>query len=184
MDDSEVALLLAVHAALLDYMQLAPHEIDIEADEMAPASIGDRYLAVIPGGYTTGQIHDANGSTREEIHSIDVAVVVRIPEYAKDRQREAFLENARSMAPLIQGVRETIDFEYNVNQAANAILQRDYGIAAGEGFIEPLKVKGLGRIATVPGAFFDGNPDERRAGFSRRVFLRGAKFMSTRRIAS
>lgn len=64
---AEKNLLLAVRNTLRTLLTLTDVECEVELDEMAPATVGERYFAIMPGGYRPGPMHESSGGVRDLI---------------------------------------------------------------------------------------------------------------------
>lgn len=175
---SETALLEAVRNRLRTQLSLPDDACEIEFDEMAPATTGDTYLVVLPGGVTDGPAHKTSGQVIDEVIGVDVTVVRRATAVPRDRHRDVYLRNLTSLNDLIQQVRDAIDFKYEVNIAANAIIS---GLTGSQhGFIEPLKFAGMDKRPRKVSADFFAASKEPVAGLARTVNFRGARRMQAR----
>lgn len=175
----EVQLLIAVRAAIKDALALGEDEIAIEYDEFAPAITGQRFICVVPTGWSAGPTHKTNTQAVDKIYGVDVIPIMRLPEFPLDRTNEMFLDNVDGMAPMVSAVIDAIDFQYDINAAANLALRTAGRLAAGQGFVESMTSTGVDKLATVPAEFFSAT-GERRAGLSRRIHFRGARYMASR----
>jgi len=175
---SETALLEAVRNRLRTQLTLDDHQCEIEFDEMAPATVGDKYLVVLPGGVSDGPAHRTSGQVIDEVIGVDVTVVLRATSVPRDRHRDVYLRNLMSLNDLIQKVRDAIDFKYEVNTAANVIITGLTGSTYG--FTEPLKFQGMqARPVKVSAEFFAASK-EPVAGLARTVYFRGARRIQAR----
>lgn len=178
----ETALLLAVRNVL----RLATDQggagfgelqCEIEYDEMAPGTVGDVYLAVMPGGWRPGPRHNSSGGVHDLVYGVDVVVIKRVGNVPRDRMRETFLSNVDSLNVEIDRIVTAIDFKYLVNTVANTLIEEKNGST--EKFIEPLKLSGIDkRPRAAPGELFGGN--DTNAGLLRTVFFHGARRITTR----
>ena len=140
MRGSEKHLLLAVRDKIRSECGYADKECAIELDEMAPATVGQVYIAVTPGGCRTGPRQMTCGGVHDLIWSANAIVIKRIRNVPRDRLRDTFLENIESLDEEIDKIIEAVDWQYDVINAATASLAEN-GLEPG--FVEPLKFIGL-----------------------------------------
>ena len=140
MRGSEKHLLLAVRDKIRSECGYANKECAIELDEMAPATVGQVYIAVTPGGCRTGPRQMTCGGVHDLIWSANAIVIKRIRNVPRDRLRDTFLENIGSLDEEIDKIIEAVDWQYDVINAATASLAEN-GLEPG--FVEPLKFIGL-----------------------------------------
>lgn len=186
---SETALLLAVLTVLrmpLDKSGggFGAKECDIEADEMAPATVGDLYVAVTPGGWRPGPRHNSSGGVWDIVYGVDVLVIKRTGNVPRDRQREVligseYLGNLESLNHDVDRVFSAIDFDlgYTVNNIANGLIEQKTGSTAG--FVEPLKFKGVDKKPRIANAELFGGTGG-KAGLIRGIYFDGARRITTR----
>ena len=172
---SETALLLAVRDKLRE-AGYRPDQCDIEISvDVIPPSVGDLYLMVIPGGYHATDTHNTSGGVVDEVYEVDVAIIMRETSSPRDRSRKMLIDMLGSFNAEIKKIKGAIDFQYEVLNAANAIiaLEDDSG---GQGFEVPLRFVSVDpRPTPVPGEWFAGNKQEPRAGLMRVVHFGGAQ---------
>ena len=140
MRGSEKHLLLAVRNMIRSKCSYSDKECAIELDEMAPATVGQIYIAVTPGGCRTGQRHMTSGGVHDLVWNVNAFVIKRIRNVPRDRLRDTFLENIGSLDEDIDKIIEAVDWQYDVINTATDSLA-DEGLEPG--FIEPLKFIGL-----------------------------------------
>lgn len=174
---SETAMLEAVRNHLRTQLNLADHECQIEFDDMAPATVGDLYVVVLPGGVSDGPAH-RGGHVIDELVDVDITVVKRATAKPRDLHREVYLRNLTSLNDIIQQVRDAVDFSYTVNDAANVIILRDS--LSSEGFVEPLKYAGIDKRPQRVGGDYFAATTEPAAGLKRTVYFRGARRIQSR----
>lgn len=143
-------------------------ECDIEFDEMAPATQGHRYIVVMPAGWRPGPRHNTSGGVNDLIYAVDVTVIQRVANVARDRYRTT-LTALEALADLIFPV---VDFNYTTLAAANTLLAAETPSST-EGFSEPLRFIGMGKPRLVSGELFGGA--EPKAGLARTVSFGGAR---------
>ena len=186
---SETAILLAVLTVLRMPIDksgggFSAKECDIEADEMAPGTVGDLYVAVVPGGWRPGPRHNSAGGVWDIIFDVDVLVIKRTGAFPRDRTRDVligsdYLGNLSSLNSDLERVLNAIDFDlgYTVNNTANRLILDKTG--SSEGFVEPLKFKGLDKKPRIANAeIFGGNGT--KAGLIRGIYFGGARRITTR----
>lgn len=140
MRGSEKYLLLAVRNQIRSVCGYTEKECAIELDEMAPATVGQVYVAVTPGGCRPGQRHMTCGGVHDLTWNVNAFIVRRIRNVPRDRLRDTFLENLDCLDEEIDKIIEAIDWQYDVINSATTSLA-DAGLTPG--FIEPLKFQGL-----------------------------------------
>ena len=88
---SESALLRAVVVQIRLHNTSATYQarqVEVEYDELAPATVGDLYIMVIPAGVEAGPAHNSSGGVIDKFYGVDVAMVLRAPKKPRDRRRE------------------------------------------------------------------------------------------------
>lgn len=176
---TESALLEAVRDQIRSVLNIKDRQCEIEFDDdEIPAIVGDLYIIVMPGTIQPGPRHDSSGGVMDRIFSVDVSVVIRATAKPADRRREIFNANLGSINARLQAVFDAIDFSYVTMNAANVIIQANE--SSSEGFTEPLRFAGAGRIRPVPGETFKGGGNEKVAGLIRRMSYGGARRIKTR----
>jgi len=176
---SETALLLAVRNRLRSQVTaFTTDTCQIEYDELAPATVGDLYVVVLPGGITPGPVHNRSGTVVDEIIGIDVSVIIRIPGYPRDRRREKFIDASASLNAHLADVRKQIDWSYTINDDALTLITAQ--TSSTEEFIIPLRFAGIeARPRLVPSEVFAAKPGETAAGLKRGIQFRGARRIQT-----
>jgi hypothetical protein len=171
---AERALLLAVRDTLRDSpYSFAETECEIEFDEMTPATVGQHYLAVMPGGWRPGPRHDSCGGVNDLVYGVDVLVIKRITNVPRDRRRNVFIDQLGSLDALIDKVYQAVDFKYGLLDTANGTIAVETGSL--EGFVEPLKFSYVDkRPRLAPAELFSGAKDN-AAGMMRLVSFTGAR---------
>jgi len=168
---AEKCLLVAVRDRLREVFQ--DTEVQIEFDEMAPATVGNRYMIVLPGGYVPGPRHVSSGTIRDLVFGVDVLIAKRARHVPRDRTRDLYLLNLGSLASDCEAVVAAIDWRYEVMNAANVTILAELG--SSEGFEEPLKVAGIdSRPREAPPGLF-GAAGQQAAGLMRTVHFHGAR---------
>jgi hypothetical protein len=140
MKGSEKHLLVAVRKTIRSECEYTDQQCEIELDELAPATVGQLYVPVVPGGCRPGRVQNTSGGVRDLIWSVNVLVIKRIRNVPRDRLRSVFFENISCLDDEIDKIVEAVDWNYDVIEAATAALA-----AEGEtmGFVEPLRFVGL-----------------------------------------
>jgi hypothetical protein len=155
----------------------AENECDVEFDEMAPATVGQVYLAVLAGGWRPGPHHNKCGGVNDLVYSLSVAVVRRIGNVPRDRRRDIFLNNLNTLDDDIDRVFSVVDWKYELMNLANSLITAE--TQSSEGFIEPLRLIGeVSRPRLVGAEFFGGKGDE--AGMMRVIPFGGARRITTK----
>ena len=137
MKKSERALLKAVRNSIRNNLGYNPTQCTIEPDENIPAIADDIHIAVIPGAQGRGRRHGTSGTVNDITYGCNVVVFMRATHIARDRLREAYLENLSQLNDRIDQIYDLIDYNYTLLTAANAIIVAETGST--EGFVEPLK---------------------------------------------
>jgi|GEM_PF-3502595 hypothetical protein len=153
-------------------------ECNVEFDEMTPATVGHRYAAVMPGGWRPGPRHNTSGGVNDLVYGVDVLVVIRVGNVARDRLRDTFLTNVGALDEQLDKVFPPIDFNEGLRNEANAIIQAETGSA--EGFIENLRFMGTdAKPRLAPAELFAGSNDA-TSGLMRVLHFHGARRITTK----
>jgi hypothetical protein len=169
---AEKNLLLAARNAIRTAMALPETECEIEYDENAPATVGHRYLAVMPGGYRPYDVHNTSGGVRDLLYGLSVLVIVRANNVPRDRKRDVFLGNLGNLAELEEKVINGVDWTYAVMNAANTLILAE--TANAQGFMEPLKFAGVdSKPRVIPAEAFGSSNGP--GGLGRAVHFHGAR---------
>lgn len=115
-------------------------ECNCEPDDQFPATAGDVYVAVMPGGFMPGPTHNSSGGVRDFIYGVNVVVVRRVANVPRDRQRDVFLNHLDSLDDDIDRIIANVDWSQTVRVAANALITAETGST--QGFIYPLRFAG------------------------------------------
>jgi hypothetical protein len=154
----------------------AEQECDAEPSEMAPATVGKVYAAVIPAGWRPGPRHNTSGGVNDLVYAVKVAVIRRVTEVPRDRKRDIFLANLESLTADVDRVFEAIDWVYDVINLANAKIAATNVASSTYGFSEPLRLVGdVGPIRDVGPEFFGGAAGDTVAGMMRVLPFGGAR---------
>lgn len=182
MRKSEQALLKGVLARLLAAENnggagLKESECSIEIGDMAPAVNGDLFVAVAPGGWRPGPRHNTSGGVNDLLFSVRLFVAKRIGNVARDR----YFNTLEALNTAIDKIFPTIDFNYTVLTAANALLADDPVAPSSEGFVEPLRLIGDVSAPQIVGAeYFGGRVETQNAGLMRMVPFGLARRITTK----
>lgn len=169
-------LLLAVRNRLRTAVSLANDECQIEHDEMAPATAGNTYVVVTPAGIGPGPRHQTSGGIRDLLYAIDVTVVRRIGQIARDRVRDVYFSNVDALQVVVDSVVDAIDYDYTTMAAANALILAAGGASASYGFVQPLTFRGVDRKPRIlSGEMFAGSPGHGRVAMARTINFGGAR---------
>ena len=182
MKAAEKSLLTAVRnrlrlAVLAGGAGYADNECEVEFDELAPATVGHVYVAVMPGGWAPGPRHKTCGGINDLVYGVDVLVVKRVTHIPRDRKRDVFLNNLDALTEEIDKIYSAIDFSYPLLNAANALILAATG--SSEGFMEPLNFAGVDkRPREVNPELFNDVPGKTKAGMARTIMFHGARRMT------
>lgn len=170
--DTETAMLVAVRDRLRTELSLTNDECEIEYDELAHASVGKRYVIVIPGGLRPGELHDPNSGTMDEIVSVSVMVILRNRDVPRDRMRQMFVSTNAALNRQIARVREAIDCKVDLLAEADEWLVT---AQTGQGFCEMLRWVGQDdKPRGVNPEIFSGDGTQ-AAGMARVIRFSGAR---------
>lgn len=173
MKAGEKNLLLAVRNRLRSVNSWTHAQCEIELDEAAPATTGDLYAIVMPGGWRPGPRHNTSGGVNDLVYSVDVAVAKRIANVPRDRMRDVFLNNLGNLSEELDLVYQAIDWKYEVNDAANALILAE--TESTEGFIEPLRFASIERRPRIVGGEIFAAKGGASAGMVRVISFTGAR---------
>lgn len=152
---AEDKLLIAVRDRLRTQLELTDPECQIEYDELFPATTGEKYLVVTPGGISPDGRHLSSGGVNALVYSVQVTAVRRLGRVPRDRRRDVFAFNLESLNDMLGKVYSAIDWIYDVIQSANSSL----GLAA-DGFVHPLVFDGVDpQPRTISAAEFAASGD-------------------------
>lgn len=178
MDKAETALLQAVRNRLRSENGYSDEQCEIEFDELAPGTVGDLYVVVLPGGWQPGPRHKTSGGVNDLVYGLDVTVIKRIRHVPRDRTRDVFLNNLDNLNDEIDAIYNAIDFVYAVNDAANTIITNDNGST--EGFVEPLKFQSVERRPRQVNPELFAAQGTQAAGLARTISFHGARRITTK----
>lgn len=184
---SESALLRAVVTEIRAHNSSATYDarqVEVEIDELAPATAPDVFIMVIPAGIEPGPTHGqsqgliANSGWTDKLYGVDVAIALRAQAKPRDRQSE-LLTGFRGTTDLSLGfelhqsnIELQIDGNYAVTTTANALILAES--SSTDEFIEPLMFAGAGPIRQAPATLFEGAGDDVSA-LIRTIRFRGAR---------
>ncbi len=161
-------------------------QVEVEIDEFAPATVGDIYIMVLPGGVEAGPTHNTSGGVIDKLYGVDVAIAIRSPPKPRDRRRE-LLTGFRGTTGLTVGfeyhqlnIELQLDFNYTLLATANAFITVESPVGQRQGFQEPLKFAGVGPIREAPAEVFAGTPGDTPAALIRTIRFRGARRIENR----
>jgi hypothetical protein len=178
-DITESALLRAIRDKLRAQDAFDDSKVGIEPDESPPASIGDLYVIVKPGGVRPGPAHRSSGGVRDKIVAVEVHVLMRLPKHPRDRRTDIFMANLNSLNAYLAIVEDAIDFKYDVLTDANQFIEDEIGST--EGFIMPPVYAGeTSTPRTVAGEHFSARPGETDAGMTKAIRFDDARRIWTR----
>lgn len=173
---SEESLLEATRDHLRRVCGFSEAECEVEYDELAPAEVGQLYVAVCPNGWEPGPNSSIGGGVIDEIYGIEVAVVVRSPRTPRDRKRGLFLDRLTGVNHYIRIISAAIHFNPELMQAAAAL-----NTGTNQSYTEMFKFAGADpKPRPVPSEFFAARPGEEQAGFLRAVRFHGARWIQYR----
>lgn len=175
---AEVCLLLACRDRLREQAGFTERQCEVEFDEMAPGTVGDVYLAIMPAGYARGPRHNTSGGVNDLIYAVDVVVVKRATATPRDRRRNLFTDNLTGLNSQLSKVHAELDFRYEVLDLANALIQQQS--ESEEGFIEPLRFISVDPKPRVAPAELFGGAGETTAGIMRVARFGGARRITTK----
>ena len=179
---TEDALLYATRDLLRQSSLFRDEDVNVEYDEMAPNLTGHKYVAVVPGDCSPGPSHNTSGGVIDQYVSIQVVVIIRCQDFPKDRMRDKFFVNNRTITQYTSEVMKYVDFSYDLLTVANAWLVSNEGTPqSGYPFVEPLKWAGHSKPRAVGAEFFDSRS---AGGGTPHGLLRTINFARARRIVS
>lgn len=181
MNGGDKNLLLAVRNRLRTALTLDNAECQIEHDEMAPATAGNTYVVVTPAGISPGPRHQTSGGIRDLLYAVDVTVVRRIGQIARDRVRDVYFANVDALQVVVDSVINAIDFDYTTLSAANTLILAAGGAYASYGFVQPLTFRGADRKPRIlSGEMYAASPGTGRVALARTVNFGGARRITLR----
>lgn len=178
MIDAETALLLAVRDQIREACNYAPKECEVEFDEMAPATVGEVYVAVIPASWQTGDAGRTSGGVRDEVFGVEVVVIARATRLPRDRSRSLFIDSLIGINSRCSAIIDAIHADNAVMQRANVLLTE-----GGDQFCKPLFFESCdGKPHEANGQLFASNRNEQAAGMVRAVRFSGARRTRVRKV--
>jgi hypothetical protein len=127
--EGETYVLEAVRDILRKKLSLNDHECDCEPDEQIPAIAGNLYFAVIPAGFEVGPNHRPTSGVYDILHSVQVYVIQRAADVARDKRRTISMQRLTGINNQISRVMQAIDRQMDLISYANLLLQTDYPTA-------------------------------------------------------
>ena len=173
MKAAEKSLALAVRNRIRSVCSYADELCQVEIDEMAPATAGNKFVAVVPAGWSIGSVHNTSSGVNDLVYSIDVCVMIRISNTARDRRYNPYLANSTALATECDNIYNAIDWNYTLMAAANTLISTEFP-AETQGFIEPLRFAGAGRPRIISGEEF-GDVNNKASGLVRVLSFGGAR---------
>ena len=119
---AEAAMLRAVRNKLRTDLSLADNQCDVELDDQVPAIAPDDYFAVTAGGIRMGPNHRSSGGVYDVLIDVRVTMFRRVPEVARDRRRNVFLDLLLGTALKLELVVRSLDNNYPLLGSAKAIV--------------------------------------------------------------
>lgn len=172
---AEKSLLLAVRDRLRSQVPYEADQCEIEYDELAPAIVGQTYVAIMPAGFAKGKYHDTSGGIADLVFSVDVLVVKRIGNVARDRRRDVFINNVGALNEELDKIFSVVDFNYDVMNLANAKVAAETAITTAK-FHKPLLFAGIERRPRLAPAEIFGGAVDTKAGLMRVISFGGAQW--------
>jgi hypothetical protein len=149
---SMAALLLATRDQLRSRIGLRPAECDVTEGGRPIASAGERFVAVSEGGWSSN-----SDESLDESFGVAVTVTVKCGRIPDDRLGPGLIAEmaaGKGLLRLAEWVRACVHSNYDILNAANALI----GTGA-NGFVEPLRLAGPGRLRAVGPAWFSAAAD-------------------------
>lgn len=193
---AEAALLQAVRDKLIDDLNLADNQCDVELDDQIPAIAKNDYFAVTSGGISPGPRHQSSGGIFDVKVDVKVTLFRRVPEIARDRRRHVFLDLMTGTALQLERVIRSLDYSYSLMASAsaivNAIIQDALPVppaiqtnSTGQ-WPEPFRSFSIDRANRMiykdiyDAAQMSGPPADPIIAISRGVLFQGARYMQVR----
>ncbi|MCI0333549.1 MAG: hypothetical protein L0228_10040 [Planctomycetes bacterium] len=155
----------------------AETECDVEPDQDVPATSGQVYVAVMPGGWQPGERHAKSGGVRDMVYSLSVMVARRIGNVPRDRRTDVFMNNLASIDADVERIIKALDWQQSVVNAASGILQQLSG--SSQPFIHPLVAGQVGPPALVGAEVFSAAAGVQPAGMKRVIPFGNARLIQT-----
>lgn len=149
-------------------------EIQEEMKETAHPTTGDKYVCVWPGSLVPGPYMFGDGKIDDYLCSVNVSVIVRIPKWPKDRQREAYLKFSESLDSYVNQVEESINGSYTVMNAANTYITANE-VGTQSGFHHPLIFASKDLEPRIYGGQFFESRGEKFAALAHRITFDSAR---------
>lgn len=145
--------------------------------DMFPTITGHEYAGVLSGGPTPGPVHDPSGGVYDLLFSAQVTVVIRALDYPRDRMQKHLRPTDR-LATLVDLVFSTVDFSYDIMNAANTLLTTE---GETDLFIKPLVLTGIDKAPrVVEGSAFGDTRKDPIVGLARTLTFGGARRITRR----
>lgn len=192
---AEAALLQAVRNKLIADLSLDEGQCDVELDDQVPAIVPNSYFAVTAGGVRMGPRHQSSGGVFDVLIDVRVTLFRRVPEIARDRRRNVFIDLLTGIALQLERVARSLDYSYPLLDSAKAIVDTILGgtdippavasNATGE-WPEPFRTMVLDRAPRMTyrepydAAQMAGQPADPLIAISRGIMFQGARYMQVR----
>lgn len=119
---AETSLLQAVRNKLILDLLLTENQCDVELDGQIPAIAKNDYFAVCPAGLRPGPRHRSSGGVYDLTVDVRVVMYRRVPEIARDRRRNVFIDLLRGMGLKLEQVIRSLDNNYTLTTNAATII--------------------------------------------------------------
>jgi hypothetical protein len=153
--------------------------VRVDRDDKAPCDASIVFIAVCPGATRPGPRHNTAGGVYDFIYSVEVTIFRRITDVPRDREADPYLYLADSLNALAEDVIGAIDWQDDLLDRVNELLEDE---AAGEaGFIQHLKLQSFDpKPVPVTSSDYGGDEREPRAGIKRKFIFGDARRIHTR----
>ncbi len=169
---SETALLETLAEKIRETCGYTEQQCQVEYDEVVPATAGEFYICVMPGGWVAGPNNAIGGGVLDEIFAADVSVIARARRVPRDRRRGIFLDNLDGLNQRIRSIiTSAAHFSYVLMNSTNLKITD-----SSEKFIEPLKFRSVEpRPREVSPVIWGGTEGKEPGGLARTVRFDGAR---------
>tara|TARA_R110000803_G_scaffold210718_2_gene283383 strand:- start:11693 stop:12229 length:537 start_codon:yes stop_codon:yes gene_type:complete len=168
---SESALLCAVRDHLRSQLGYNETECDVEPDEEFPAITGNKYIAVMPGGWAVGDSGGRRGVGLDEVFGVDILVVIMAKAVPQDRRRNIMLDNLTGLNKRCRDIIVQVHDNWTMLAAANTFLT-DNGE---KGFTEALRFAGGDARPRIFDGISFGKQQTAAAGLGRMISFAGGR---------
>lgn len=192
---AEACLLEAVRNKIRTDLTLRPEQCDVELDDQIPAIATNDYYAVTASGIQPGPRHKSSAGTIDVFVNVRVALFRRVPEVARDRRRNVYIDLLKGIAGPLDRVARAIEYRYEVLAAATTILTDLLSVngtlpqltanETGE-WVEPFRSTQFDTSARMvyrepyDAAQMAGPPGDPIVAISRGMVFQGARYMQVR----